>query len=376
MRRAFSIACSFVIFLVLTGPGGSAEPPPPTPITPPTSELPKATFDAGHDLGIEAETCRGQFYGGAGVYFLAPFLAGAQAFTVKTTSSSPNPGSSSSTTLSSEHDFDPDMQVSPLIWLGYVGPSGLGIRGRWWHFDEETDDGAVNGDATGATTISSASSRGLSLTSPGHLLKGFGSGTDVLDFKSKLRMDIADLELTQSVQTGCWSFLVSAGARYAHVGQSYDAFRVNSGVSETTQFTEDSGTLISGHNFDGAGPTVSLEVRRPLGNTALALYANTRGSLLFGSEKQHAERLTVEAGTQAGSPFQNTTFLESSASGDAVLPVAEIELGAEYARDRNRFHPYVRTGVIAQTWFGAGNASGGNSNLGFLGLTLVAGVAY
>ena len=49
--------------------------------------------------------------------------------------------------------------------------------------------------------------------------------------------------------------LASAGVRYAHLSQGYNAVVVNRDGSTGT-------SILSGNNFNGAGPTAALEARR------------------------------------------------------------------------------------------------------------------
>jgi hypothetical protein len=226
----------------------------------------------------------------------------------------------------------------------------------------------------------SASPRGISFESPGHILKASGIGADQLAFDTDLKIDSWDFEVTQTLTAGPWAFLVSGGLRYAHLAQDYHAYRFNSGLAGAAFYSQDSAALISGSNFNGAGPTMCLEAKRRIGNTALALYADGRGSLLFGRADQQVDKLTILAGSNAGGPVNTQTFTEFAVSQDRVLPVAELEVGAEYAPDLfgrcSRLHPFFRAGLVGQAWFGAGNASGPGSNLGLLGMSVTAGIEF
>jgi hypothetical protein len=318
----------------------------------------------------------GYFDAGVGFYLLKPYFGGGNpAFTFKSTTS----GAGTSQALSGEQDFEYDASVSPLIWVGYTGPNGLGVRARWWHFDQGTQLTADNSDKTGATTFTSLSPHGISFSSPGHTLAFPGSGSDQMAFDTDLKIDNWDFEMTQTINAGKWGLLISGGVRYAHLAQDYHAYRFNSGPGVDVFYSQDSATLVSGHNFNGAGPTISLEVKRWICNTGLALYANGRGSLLFGRTDQQVDRLTVLAGSNIGGPISSQTFAEFTTSQDRVIPVAELEIGGEYVPNFcicRRFHPFLRAGLIGQTWFGAGNASGPGSNLGLLGMSLTTGIEF
>jgi hypothetical protein len=396
MRQFQLIVLGVAILHGLVGPVAAGNPPdPPIPAqsaqSPPEAgswlfrtEPPAPSGNAVQDFQPATElretlacACRGHFVVGAGFYFLKPYFGGNPAFSTRVTSTATTTDSSTTTTFSEERDFDFDPAFAPLIWFGYVTQSGLGVRARWWHLTQSADASALNNDVTGATVISSAGPGGLSFSSPGHLLGHFGAGADELFFKSRLKMDVWDFEATQDIQAGGWTLLVSGGVRYAHLAQNYNAFRFNSGVGDNMIFDQDSTTLLSGHSFSGAGPTVALELARPFGNTGFSLYTNARGALLFGCTHQHASRLTVQSGMESGGmPFNTTSFSDSDSCRSSVLPVAEIEVGAQYDRAFGLLHPFVRTGLVGQSWFGAGNASGSGGTLGLLGLTVTAGLNY
>jgi hypothetical protein len=396
MRRSLVVALGVAMLHSLAGWVMAVQPPAPPPPIQGAPTLPErgdwwlrtdppapngngvTGFQPADDLRESlACACRGHFFVGAGFYFLKPYFGGNQAFSTRFTNTTTTAESSTTTTFSEVRDFDNNPSFAPLIWIGYVTESGLGVRARWWNLSRSDDVSALNTDTTGATTITSASPGGLSFTSPGRLLEHFGTGGDQLVFKSKLKMDVWDFEATQDIQAGCWTLLLSGGVRYAHVAQNYDAFRFNSGAGGNMIFNQDSVTLLSGHSFSGAGPTVAIELARPLGSTGFSLYGNARGAVLFGCMTQHASRLAVQSGFENdGMAFNTTNFSDSDGCRSSVIPVTEIEVGAQYDRVFGVVHPFVRTGLVGQSWFGVGNASGSGGNLGLLGLTVTAGLNY
>jgi hypothetical protein len=233
------------------------------------------------------------------------------------------------------------------VWLGYVTDSGLGARVRWWRFDQNVQACAVN---DGATTITSAAPRGIDVVSEPHFpIAFFMAGTNTFFLRdpgavgekmalaSNLKLDVWDFEATQEAEAGRWWLLFSAGARYAHLSQNYDATVI------FHDFGPESDALRSGHNFSGAGPTLALEARRPIGNTRFAVFGNVRGSLLFGEATQRVYLLHTYQWV-----FGTTTALSQSRwNHDTFLPVGEMELGAEYSQTfgwLGWFHPFIRTG--------------------------------
>ncbi len=295
-------------------------------------------------------------------------------------------------------DFDPELDLAPRVWLGWQSADGVGVRGRFWRFHQQLDEfvfnpaPGANGEA-GAVEVFSADPLGLAIQSPGPLLSGQlnvggnvanfnGSGADFLMIQSSLELWTIDLEATEEGRLGRWRFLGGAGLRYAHLSQSYNAYRFNrDNVPGVANVEADAAVLLSGHQFKGIGPTATLEVKRPLADSGFALYGQARGSMLFGKSKQRAHLAAVVSGTATGGglpagPFRETAFIDAAADHDDVLPVVELEAGIEWARDLRRSQVFIQTGVLAQNWFGAGGASTEEGNLGFLGLSLGVGLRF
>ena len=146
-------------------------------------------------------------------------------------------------------------------------------------------------------------------TVPHAKMSGTTSEANLADYfaASKLRFNVLDVEATELLEYSSWHFLLTGGLRYAHISQDYSAVLANGAGAPLA-------TLASGHNFNGAGPTVSLTGKRPIGLTNLYVFGSARGSVLFGNAKQSA----VLGGTDADS------------SADAVAKLLE-EQAAEQA---------------------------------------------
>src|SRR5262249_36021939 len=145
------------------------------------------------------------------------------------------------------------------------------------------------------------------------------------------------------------SWLASVGIRYAHIAQGYNAAVVNANGSLGA-------TILSGNNFNGAGPTAALETRRRLGTTGLFLYAKARGSVLFGTARKSA----VEK------PFAAAEAEEAQSRTHSTIPEGELEFGAGFQRATGIGNLFVKFGLVGQGWITAGNASD-SSGSGFLG---------
>ena len=144
---------------------------------------------------------------------------------------------------------------------------------------------------------------------------------------------------------------------------------------------QDMDFLQSGHNFNGVGPLAGLEAHRLLGSSRFALYGSARGAILFGHRSQRASLSSQLVGEYiiAGSPnipFSGAFLETQKSAGSQVLPVAELEFGVEWARNWGRFQLFSQTALVSQAWFDAGNASSTDGNLGFFGLSVVAGVGF
>jgi hypothetical protein len=311
----------------------------------------------------------GHFIAGAGVYIIKPFFQNNPAFFTERFTEL---GNFSLQISMNQQDFSWGLDAAPVVWLGYVSECGLGVRARWWLFDQRSAASVVKDPFT---TISSPSQAGVLFPPPGTRFGPNFIENPTLFVSSNLKLDVWDFEATRETEVGRWGLLFSAGFRYAHLSQHFAGLM----ASESSFFgfpnliTREVDSLSAGHNFNGAGPTIAIEARRPLSNSGLSLFANLRGAMLFGQSKQQVDQPSIaQTGTMA--PGADTTI--ATAIRDTVLPVAELEMGAQYSRNWGNVRPFVRTGLVAQTWFGAGSASDLAGNLGFLGLSVTAGLTY
>jgi len=262
--------------------------------------------------------------------------------------------------------FDFDSQFVPRLSLGFIGESGVGARINWFGFglsDTSSFTGLGFPDAT------------ITAGPLGVFDVNFGD-EDVLVTSAKLHMDVWDFEGVYNFGgNGTWSGLVAAGVRYAHISQNYNAVDIDEdGVDEA---------LASGHNFNGAGPTVALQGRRSIGGGGLYAFGNLRGAVLFGKSKQSA--LLVEE------DLDPVAYAETSYN--SVIPVGELEIGAGFRREGRRFNLFAEAGFVGQAWGQVGNSSrstvrsipdellqqdfaADDSTLGLLGFSLKLGLGY
>ncbi len=296
---------------------------------------------------------RWSFEAGGGVYYIQPNFETNPAFRTSSTVGT--------TTVNRQQDFRYNMDIAPLGWVGATHECGFGIRGRWFQVNDSASESIT---ATGGVTVSTINAYGLSgaTVPPGSRL----------DVASDLKLDVWDLDLTQTFTCGQWQLLVGGGARYTHMAQGYrSAFLATVG---------DNRVVLGNHNLNAAGPTFVVEGKRRIGESNLALYGNSRCSILFGSAEAVGRSFSENAqGQQVGTATQNEFFQSD------VLPIGEVEVGVEYGRDCGRAHVYVQGGFVGQVWFGGGNASLTNlngtttdnsSNFGLVGAAFRVGVSY
>ncbi|MBX9680437.1 MAG: hypothetical protein K2X38_16890 [Gemmataceae bacterium] len=331
----------------------------------------------------------GRFRIGGGTMFLKPSFDTNPAYARVTNVPTPTV----TTTVTTQENFGWNYQWSPFGWLEYGIVDGLGVRGRFWQFANAPGTQTVSNNfvpgSLNTTQIVSAFPLGLGVISnPGGVGAGFN---DNLSFSSSLLLTAYDLELTREFRTSFLWVSLSGGGRYVETTQTYDALLVsNPAVPGAGTVRSD---LRSSHYFDGFGGTVSLEVGVPILESRWSVYANGRGSLIYGSMREAANLTTT---TTAPGGVTTLQVQRASAIQDRLLPIAEFELGTEYALRFKRLQFFTRAALVNQVWFGAGNASNnqtitgtGNAlavpltqvadnriNLGLFGLALTGGVRY
>jgi len=282
-------------------------------------------------------------------------------------------------------NFNNSLSFGPRFWIGVVNPCGLGVRARYWSLSQ-TVGTTIRNDYPSNTAIGAGhDSETLLSAAPFFGEPGFhnGSGGDdegeavdtisagfghALVLSNKIRLNVADFEVTQAVDAGKWLLLTGGGVRWGRIIQDYQALDlqyINNVPFPIRKVAK------STNSFDGFGPTVSLEIRRPLGDSGFALYGSARGAVLFGDRRLHAEYAEFDRNTNF-----NRLFQAFDRRYNDVLPIGELELGGLYSQNMGSMTPFLQVGFVTQTWFGAGTATTYRDNLGFIGLTAAAGVTF
>jgi hypothetical protein len=352
------------------------------------STMPAPAADQRRDWNADCEPRCSCFQAGVGIYYLKPYFDTNPAYARAVNNSS----TTAATTATTQENFQWDYNVAPLVWLEFCSADCVGLRARFWRFDDSPAAPTVSNPFTTGTTatqVISAYPLGVGITSNP---TGAAAGIDdQLAFRSSLQLEVYDLEVTKRFRPGPTTLAFSGGLRYARLSQTYDASLLSTpavALADTVR-----SDLTSSHDFRGIGGTFAVDVTYPIGCCGVSLFAGARGSLLYGTGRESASLLTVTTDALGASTSQALT---ASQSQDRLLPVGEIELGAEFAHRLGRGWWFLQTALVNQVWFGAGNASNNETitgtgtvsgtpptqaadnhiNLGLFGLRASLGVRY
>lgn len=251
--------------------------------------------------------------------------------------------------------FDYSYELSPRAWIGWQGANHGGFRATYWQFDERADTETATAVAGATPIYVYVEGAGGNLTR-----NAFAQLDDTMVSTHELDLQTLDLELTERFQLSSLQILAGAGVRLAQMEQEMLA-----------EVFTDAGVLEEavGNNLDfqGAGPTVSLQARRPIGASRFSVYSGLRGSLLFGETRQEIYEMK-------GAGANIVTDVDEH---DEVLSVGELALGLEYARPiGTQAQWFARTGYEVQAWFDAGGPVDSESTLTLDGISFATGFLY
>jgi hypothetical protein len=325
------------------------------------------------------------FVGGAGFYFIQPVFSSNPAFFQ--TRITTNAAGTASGTQTDTVDFNWNFQTAPRFWLGYVLNDAWMVRARYWQFAESSQGINLLHGADQPNVLTAVGTVGQLPFTATPLPAG--APADAITLASGLRLNVYDLEMAYSVETGHWWLQCSAGLRYAQLQQYYNASLFNPG-NAALGFAAAARQQLEHSWFHGGGPALSGQAFYLLG-CGFSLYVDGRGSLLFGRTQYGA----AQNFTGGAPPEQSFT---ASSARDAFLPIGELELGVGWSIDLGRTHWLLKTGFLGQVWWDGGSASippGGigvqspafsgnviplaattSSNLGFYGWTFCLGVQF
>lgn len=250
-----------------------------------------------------------------------------------------------------EYGFTP----TPVFTAGFISPRGIGFRARYWYLND-SENLSTRFDNS-LKRLMTAGPLGVVLLSTAGLTSGF---FDNFTFESTLSMQTADAEIIIDRQYNEWHILLSGGARYASIDQTYIVHNHGETSGITLAVSEHSNFLHSSQSSDGFGPTLNAEVNYAVGWGNLSLYGNGRNSFIFGTRSENV-RARIE-NTMIG-----TTFEEADTGGNTLFTIFEGEFGVNWTK---QFNPGIETqwrfGVVGQTWLNVSNSSNsGNLNDNF-----------
>jgi hypothetical protein len=320
----------------------------------------------------------GGWYAGAGLVFLRPYVSNNTAYTLTNATTGTAIGNfplALGTAL--DAPFNYSHGVGCQAWVGWTDTSGWGCRLGAFCFDEGSElltlvspPGTTR--LVSAPPVIPAIPGTAGFGAPTSVLAAAGIGTDQLAFQTDLEIDTIDLEGTYTVADRGYRVLFSAGVRWTTLRQEYHAALNNPGDGTTFENQR----LDSAREFNGAGPTVAVNLRYgpPEG---LSGYGGLRGAILFGTMERPAafaqeinDPLLLAL---VGSQRTRTRFASTS---DHVMTVGELEAGVEYGMLMGTSRAFVRGGLVAQAYIDAGSATGATGTLGLFGAVLAVGVDY
>ncbi|QDU87793.1 hypothetical protein Pla175_11600 [Pirellulimonas nuda] len=158
--------------------------------------------------------------------------------------------------IEEDGSYDDALQFSLRLILGFEDQTGFGGRVRWFTFDNDLGyDGLWNN----------------------------GGVTSALNGSINLDVDYIDTELTQRCAccAGGWNILGSGGVRWGRVASTNQSVPFAALGAASNSET-------AGVKFEGAGPTLAIEGRRPVAETGVSLFAVGRTSLLCGNLDIHS----------------------------------------------------------------------------------------
>ena len=227
--------------------------------------------------------------------------------------------------------FNFDYDATPRVWLGYSGSEGLGIRAMYWQYDHSAQPRAFTADGT---TVYSA--QAMTVIFPATIAAA--TPGDILAISSRLGLQTFDLEGTQDLRLGSCLTRASAGLRYSSLEQRSSASVTSGGI--TTQ------QLGWSRTYRGVGPTVAIDLRRPLGFWGLEGVAVGRGALLYGK---------TSLNRQVSPPSQPNPAWVTLRDADDVTGCGSLELGAQWVRQLAcGGQLFVRGTYEGQLWTEAG----------------------
>ena len=238
--------------------------------------------------------------------------------------------------------FDWNATHTPRVFVAFEGDGGVGLVVSYWQFDDQTRFSRTQ--LPGEFLFVEVTAADQSVNN----LAGPGGVSGTLLGSHSVKLDVLDIEFTKRADQDWGWFAAQAGIRYGRLEQA--ALWTETGSPDFVALNFD---------FEGIGPTLKTEVGAYVIG-GLAVFANMRGSLLYGNRSIRTE-------DNLGGDF--------IPSYDSLQPTLEGQVGLDWRVFLFGYPVTVRAAVEGQTWFRGGGASGGDDegipsdqlDLGFFG---------
>lgn len=243
----------------------------------------------------------------------------------------------------SNQEFSYSLELSPRVFLEWVAPNDLGVRVTWFSMNNDAD------------TRSAGVGEGAYIQRPISPTEYYG-GRITAD--NEVDVNVLDFDMTQRLRVNRSLLNVGGGLRWANYEQNYKS------VITGPDFGQAVGN--GGQQFNGFGPSLFAEWRRPLGETRFSLLATVRGSMLYGDSKTDIYEVRPD-----GSAY---SFRSNN---DDFVAIGESQLGVEWsAWISDRTVLFAQTAFETQYWMGVGTAFDRNDDLGLIGMNVTLGLEW
>jgi len=236
--------------------------------------------------------------------------------------------------------YPADYSFTPRFWLGYKGYNGLGFRVRYEQFDQQLMNEGLTAPAD--TTL---------------YYEGISAAAgEELHFQNWMELHVVDFDFTKDFEWRCATLTAGAGLRYAKIQYNSVGHVSDVAVLET---------VASERGVEGIGPTVFVDFKAPIRQSALSLVGGLRGSVLFGRSR----------GTLVWTDLIEEESYTERGNGNRTMGVLEGSLGLQYDRClTNGVEGFVRLAWEGQLWLDAGSPTTPDSDMGMEGLCIAVGI--
>lgn len=238
------------------------------------------------------------------------------------------------------------LEWSPRIWGQLRLTDEFCVRGSWWSLDNDADTVNLVPPANGFGEVRHPEQFGIDLSSV--------EPDESLDANASVELQTFDLEMLKEAMLGSWDITLGAGLRYASIETDY-------GVRLFNDADVLKGTLRRRQQIDSLGPTVSLQSSR-LAMHRVRVSASLRASMLLSESET-----TVNGVEDLDLVTAFTT--DAVVADEGILSVIETRWMAEFVGRQSPLGTMLIRGGVESQWYGGVDApSGGESDLGVLGL--------